>query len=472
MSDRQLVWFRSDLRTEDHRALANARRRGVVIGVVIRSCAQWEQHDHGCNKLDFWQRGVDALSHKLEDLGIPLIMLDIDYFRDAPAALIELAQQHDCRAIHFNNEFGIDERRRDKQLVKLAREQDIEPVRYSDHVMFTPGELLTGKKEYYSVYTPFYKAWLKQITPEQLHQDGVPEKQTPPKGVKSNRLKPMPAPDKAIVEAWPAGEAAAQDRLAHFLTRRVNRYTDKRDFPSEDATSTLSPYLALGMISTRQCINAAASQNHGHLGDGDKGITGWINELVWREFYQHILVGYPRVSMHQPFRLNTRHVKWLNDKVKFKAWCEGRTGFPLVDAAMKQLVNTGWMHNRLRMVAATFLTKHLLIDWRWGEAFFMEHLIDGELGANNGGWQWVASTGTDSAPYFRVFNPVTQSQRYDPDGEFIAKWLPELADIPAKKRHFPDESMRSACRYPAPIVDHSAARQRAIEAFKDLPSEE
>lgn len=471
MSDRQLVWFRSDLRTEDHLALTNARRRGTVIGVVIRSQAQWKSHGYGCNKKDFWQRGVDALSHQLDALGIPLVMLDIDRFDDVADELIAFAKQHRCQALHFNNEFGIDERRRDKHVVKAARQHDIDVARYSDHVMFTPGELLTGKGEYYSVYTPFYRAWLKQISAEQLRQYDAPAAQTPPDGIKSNRLEPMPAPDQAVIDAWPAGEAAAQDRLAYFLTRRVKHYNDLRDFPSESATSTLSPYLALGMISTRQCLNAAAAQNGGHLGDGDKGITTWINELVWREFYQHILVGFPRVSMHQPFKRNTQYVKWLNDKVQFQAWCEGRTGFPLVDAAMKQLTTTGWMHNRLRMVAATFLTKHLLIDWRWGEAFFMEHLIDGELGANNGGWQWVASTGTDSAPYFRVFNPVTQSQRFDPEGEFIAQWLPELASLPAKQRHFPDAATRSACHYAAPIVDQKTARKRAIEAFKALPSE-
>ena len=471
-SDRQLVWFRSDLRTEDHRALAHACRRGPVIGVVIRSREQWQSHDRSTNWLDFWQRGVAALSQSLERLNIPLIMLDIDHFADIPTQLVEFAQQHDCGTIHFNDEYGIDERRRDQGVVQQARHHELTVERHTDHVLFRPGELLTGKGEYYSVYTPFYKAWLRQLTAERLRQDDAPAAQASLSGVSTILRDEMPSACDDIVRQWPAGESAAQDRLAHFLTRHIQQYADQRDIPSVAGTSQLSPYLALGMVSVRQCLNAAATMNDGRLGDGHPGITTWINDLVCREFYQHILVAAPRVSMHQPFKENTRHLKWLNDRTHFNAWCEGRTGFPLVDAAMRQLTATGWMHNRLRMVAATFLSKHLLIDWRWGEAFFMNHLLDGELGANNGGWQWAASTGTDSAPYFRVFNPVTQSERFDAQGDFIAHWVPELASIPAKQRHFPDATMRSRCGYPAPIVDHKAARQRAIDAFKALPSDD
>lgn len=471
-SERQLVWFRSDLRTEDHRALANARRRGPVIGVVIRSRAQWETHDRGTNWLDFWQRGVAALTDTLQRLNIPLIMLDIDHFDDVPKCLIDLALKHACSTIHFNDEYGLDERRRDQGVVQQARPHSLSVERYTDHVLFRPGDLMTGKGEYYSVYTPFYKAWLRAVTPNQLHQDEPPEVQAAIHDIDAPRLDDMPVPTDDIVRQWPAGETAAQDRLAHFLTRRIQQYAECRDIPSDDGTSQLSPYLALGMISVRQCINAAAAINDGRLGDGHKGITTWINELVWREFYQHILIAAPRVSKHAPFKENTRHLKWLNDRNHFKAWCEGRTGFPLVDAAMRQLTATGWMHNRLRMLTATFLSKHLLTDWRWGESFFMHHLLDGELGANNGGWQWAASTGTDSAPYFRVFNPVTQSERFDAQGDFIARWVPELASVSARQRHFPDAVTRRRCGYPAPIVDHKVARQRAIEAFKALPSDD
>ena len=210
------------------------------------------------------------------------------------------------------------------------------------------------------------------------------------------------------------------------------------------------------------------SENSGHLADGDAGLTSWVNELIWREFYQHVAVGFPQVCRHQPFQEHTKQLRWRDDDKGFQAWCEGRTGYPIVDAAMRQLVTTGWMHNRLRMVTAMFLSKHLLIDWRRGEAFFMRHLIDGEFCANNGGWQWAASTGTDAAPYFRIFNPTTQSTRFDPEGEFIAHWLPELKSLPKKARHAPPQDMLNPTDYPAPIVDHKAARQRALDAFKAL----
>ncbi len=284
---------------------------------------------------------------------------------------------------------------------------------------------------------------------------------------------PLPAPpsldnDPVDKRLWPAGEEAASDNLERFLRFRGRHYKQQRDFPNVRGTSELSPYLALGMISYRQCLQAVMSENSGHLADGDAGLTSWVNELIWREFYQHVAVGFPQVCRHQPFQEHTKQLRWRDDDKGFQAWCEGRTGYPIVDAAMRQLVTTGWMHNRLRMVTAMFLSKHLLIDWQRGEAFFMRHLIDGEFCANNGGWQWAASTGTDAAPYFRIFNPTTQSTRFDPEGEFIAHWLPELKSLPKKARHAPPQDMLNPTDYPAPIVDHKAARQRALDAFKAL----
>jgi deoxyribodipyrimidine photo-lyase len=226
------------------------------------------------------------------------------------------------------------------------------------------------------------------------------------------------------------------------------------------------------MLSFRQCCQAVLAENDGRLNEGDAGLTAWVNELVWREFYQHIVIGFPRVCRHRAFQQHTEALAWRDDETAFTAWCEGRTGYPIVDAAMRQLVETGWMHNRLRMVTAMFLTKHLLIDWRRGEAFFLRHLIDGEFAANNGGWQWAASTGTDAAPYFRIFNPTTQSQRFDPEGTFIKTYLPSLATLSAKQRHAPPAGdLLGQADYPAPIVDHKAARARALDAFKALKSD-
>ncbi len=225
------------------------------------------------------------------------------------------------------------------------------------------------------------------------------------------------------------------------------------------------------MISHRQCLQAVLAENDGTLAEGDEGLVAWVNELVWREFYRHVAVGFPRVCRHRPFQRHTEALAWRDDEAGFTAWCEGRTGYPIVDAAMRQLVATGWMHNRLRMITAMFLAKHLLIDWRRGEAFFLRHLVDGEFCANNGGWQWAASTGTDAAPYFRIFNPTTQSSASTPTAPSSAEWLPELAALPAKARHAPPRDLLGTTGYPAPIVDHKAARARALDAFKALKSD-
>ncbi|OHV11511.1 deoxyribodipyrimidine photo-lyase [Kushneria phosphatilytica] len=468
MASRQLVWFRTDLRTIDHTALAHAAEQGPVIGVIVRTLKQWRNHGHGANKLDFWQRGIGALAEQLKALRIPLEILDADTFDSTPTSLLKLARELQVEALHFNDEYGLNEQQRDRSVQAKFSEVGIAVHRYTDQVLFTPGTLKTGSGDYYSVFTPFLKAWLKQISATQLAQREAPTRQAPLSDVTTDQLPALPERDQttsSIREFWPAGEEAAADRLASFLDARANHYKEYRDFPETAATSELSPYIALGMISPRQCINAAAARNHGHLGDGDKNLTSWISELVWREFYQHLLVGYPRLSRGEPYKLETRRVPWRDNDEDFSAWCEGRTGYPLVDAAMKQLTSRGWMHNRLRMVTAMFLTKHLLIHWHRGEQFFLKHLVDGELGSNNGGWQWAASTGTDAAPYFRIFNPTTQARRFDPEGEFIARYLPELADLSPRDRHDPKPQQRREIGYPDPIVDHRAARQRALDAF-------
>ena len=275
----------------------------------------------------------------------------------------------------------------------------------------------------------------------------------------------------ACCSASTAGEQAAQQRLSIFTAAAIDGYLDQRDFPAKPGTSQLSAYLAAGVISVRQCLHAALAANQGEFDSGKPGVITWINELLWREFYTHILVGYPKVSRHRAFKPETEALAWRNAPKDLLAWQQGRTGFPIIDAAMRQLLATGWMHNRLRMIVAMFLTKNLLIDWREGERFFMQHLVDGCLAANNGGWQWSASTGTDSVPYFRVFNPVSQSKKFDPNGDFIRRWVPELKHLSAKEIHQPKllSGLFGTEDYPKPIVDLSTSRLRAIEAFKNLP---
>ncbi|GAA3909873.1 deoxyribodipyrimidine photo-lyase [Halomonas cibimaris] len=466
----QLVWFRSDLRIHDNRALAAAAARGPVIAVFLHSPAQWQAHGHGANQIDFLRRGVEALREALHGLNIPLLQRLVPRFNDAPRALAAIAEEYDAAALHFNCEYALNEQRRDAAVQTAFNDAGRACHGYHDAVAFAPGELLTGKGDYYGVFTPFAKAWHRHISAERLALDDAPAAQAPlDVPAEAQPALDIPLEDEPVDgRQWPAGEDAAADHLARFLRFRGRHYQSQRDFPGVRGTSALSPYLALGMVSWRQCMNAVMSENDGRLAEGDAGLAAWVNELIWREFYRHVAAGFPRVCRRQPFKASTRALEWRNDDAGFAAWCEGRTGYPLVDAAMRQLVATGWMHNRLRMVTAMFLAKHLLIDWRRGEAFFMRHLIDGEFCANNGGWQWAASTGTDAVPYFRIFNPTTQSTRFDPDTEFIARWVPELASLAPRARHDPPAAERARLKYPAPVVEHKAARKRALEAFKAL----
>jgi deoxyribodipyrimidine photo-lyase len=263
---------------------------------------------------------------------------------------------------------------------------------------------------------------------------------------------------------WPAGEDSARQRLNRFVAKPLFLYQAQRDFPALEGTSQLSPYLAAGMISARECFAAALIANNHELDMGNQGAVIWMSELIWRDFYKDILVAVPRVSMNKAFKPETEKLRWRYDEHQLIAWQEGKTGFPIVDAAMRQLNATGWMHNRLRMGVAMFFSKNLFFDWRIGEAYFMSRLIDGDLSANNGGWQWSASTGTDAAPYFRIFNPIRQSERFDPKGDFIRQYCPELASLSSKEIHEPTNRLG----YPKQIVNLEQSRKDAIAAFKAL----
>lgn len=244
-----------------------------------------------------------------------------------------------------------------------------------------------------------------------------------------------------VESMWDAGEESALKKLSEFAASKIQKYKEKRDFPSIQGTSELSPYLSLGILSAKTCLNEALKANNGKFDGGNENVACWISEICWREFYRTILFHFPRVCMNQPFNLQTKRVEWLYDEQQFNAWKEGRTGYPIVDAGMRQLKATGYMHNRLRMITAMFLTKHLLMNWQLGEAYFMSMLVDGDFSSNNGGWQWSASTGTDSQPYFRVFNPKLQSERFDKDGIYIKKWVPELKKLSSKQIHDPSASL-------------------------------
>nr|WP_286675092.1 deoxyribodipyrimidine photo-lyase [Pseudomonas subflava] len=470
-----MIWLRSDLRVADNGALAAAMAAGPTLAVYLISPGQWREHDDAPCKVDFWLRNLAALQPRLADLNVPLLIRFADHWREAPRVLAELCREHEIAAVWANEEYGVNEQARDHAVEQELRRQGVAFQQRLDQLFFAPGSVLTQSGSYFQVFSQFRKVCYQRLHTALPARVPMPSRQAP-LAIASD---PIPSavegfaiPEAGLREAWPAGEDAAQKRLALFVDELMGWYQQRRDIPGVDGTSRLSPYLAAGVVSPRQCLHAALRSNQGEFETGNPGAVTWINELLWREFYKHILVGYPRVSRHRPFRLETEALAWRHAPDELQAWQQGRTGIPIVDAAMRQLLATGWMHNRLRMVVAMFLTKNLLIDWRKGERWFMRHLIDGDLAANNGGWQWSASTGTDAAPYFRIFNPVSQSQKFDPQGRFIRAWLPELAQLNDRDIHNPAAlgGLFAAADYPAPIVDLGSSRERALQAFKNLPA--
>lgn len=480
---KNLVWFRRDLRISDNTALANAcdeangREIDGVVAVFVITPDQWVEHDDASLKVDFWLRNLKSISKTLADLNIPLLIRRCNRFSDVANEIVSVAKKYDCGDLFFNREYEVNEKNRDDDVLTSAQQAGLNVHAFHDRIIVPPRDIKTKEEKFYTVFTPYRKQWDK-VAADRCDLREKPNSQ------KKIDVKADDVPDEVDGfdfsdlqrDQWPAGEDEAERRLKKF-SKRIEDYGDGRDIPSVDGTSGLSPYLAAGVISPRQCLAFALDRNDGKVG-GEGGAATWISELTWRDFYTHVMVGFPRVSKNRPFKEKTKDLKWRCSKKDLDAWKDGRTGYPIVDAGMRQLNQTGWMHNRLRMVTAMFLTKNLLIHWREGESYFMQKLIDGDLAANNGGWQWSASTGTDSVPYFRIFSPFSQSKRFDPDAEFIKQMCPELVDVPAKAIHDVDKLPKALKdltasnddreTYPAYVVDYKESRQRALSAFKSL----
>lgn len=456
----QLVWFRNDLRLQDHPALHAACSRGEpVTALVCLTPQQWEAHHESSARIAFWQDRLNWLQTELEALNIPLLRLSLQRFNDCPAAIVELARSLQASHLHFNYEYPLNEQTRDRSVCDALQSAAIEAWGYHGDLILPPGSVLTGNGGPFKVFTPFSRAWRRHL----LQVDHAPL--PAPTAVPVSDQAATTAHARADSDAydrlrWPVDQGALLEQLQEFVESQEPCYAEKRDFPAIKGTSSLSPALTIGALSARQCL-AALQQARG---DDSWLESTWLNELIWREFYRHLLVAFPGQSRLEPFRpeVETR-ISWLENEKAFEAWKAGETGYPIVDAAMKQLLATGWMHNRLRMIVASFLTKLLRIDWRRGEAFFMSKLIDGDFASNLGGWAWSASVGADAAPYFRIFNPQLQSEKFDPKGEFIAHWLPQLGKLPTKERHKPGAGQHLG--RPAPVVDYKRARQAALDDY-------
>lgn len=452
---KKLVWFRQDLRVHDNPALYQAAQDGEVVAVFIEAVKQRQQHHESSAKVGFIYDSLIELREELNALNIPLDIRTCDYFEDQLSLISDIAKEKDVSGVYINNEYPLNEVLRDEKLEKTLQAKGLKVNRFDGDLALEPNLVRNKQGDPYKVFTPYKKAWIEKHKTAPIQPVAKPQKQ-------KNKLNEQITDDFSKdyrSDIWSAGEAAAHEKLEKFL-HHVDRYKDKRDIPSIAGTSMLSPYLAIGAISAKQCIHALLRH---YEGDEAKlyGDT-WFSELVWREFYRQVLIDNPNLAKHKAFNQDAKEV-WVGERELFEAWKEGQTGFPIIDAAMRQLNQTGWMHNRLRMNAAMFLNKLCLVDWRWGERYFMQTLIDGDFASNNGGWQWCSSTGADGAPYFRIMSPLSQSKRFDDNGDFIRKLVPELKGLDKKSIHEPTQEQRKEAGYPEPIINYKEARKRALE---------
>ncbi len=464
---RALVWFRRDLRAHDHAALSHALRNADAVHCVFvfdREILDALDHRED-RRVEFIWHAVTQLKVVLEKSGGGLHVLH-GRARDVIPAL---AAELDVEAVYANHDYEPAAIDRDAHVAHALAAAGRGLRTFKDQVIFERDEVLTKAGKPYHVFTPYKNEWLALLDGDAVEAHPVKEhvsRLAPAAGTTVPALAAMGfRPTNLTDLKLPLGADGAQTLLDDFLTR-IDEYDRRRDFPGVRGPSYLSVHLRFGTVSIRELVRHAASRT-------SPGARVWLSELIWREFYFQLLWHYPHV-VNASFKPEFDALAFENREDFFAAWCEGRTGYPIVDAAMRQLNTTGYMHNRLRMIVASFLVKDLHIDWRWGERYFARHLNDFDLAANNGGWQWAASTGCDAQPYFRIFSPVSQSERFDPAGKFIRQYLPVLSEVPARFIHAPwtmgplDQQAAGAVidrDYPAPMVDHAIARVKALKMF-------
>jgi deoxyribodipyrimidine photo-lyase len=440
-------WFRCDLRLGDNTALhAAVKAAEAVVPIFIFDPKILKSSEVSANQVAFMIECLRALEKSVQDAGGRLIFRHGKVLEEMRAVLRETGAQ----ALYYNRDYEPYARERDAAVGKLAESMGVEVHHFKDNAIQEPDEVLKSDGRPYGVFTPYRRVWRTKAVPGVLRAVKFhrPARLKEPRGIA------LPSAEKlgfkSEIELPPAGERTALDRLKKFVSADLSHYGEGRNFPAREGTARLSPYLRLGAISPRTVMAAAEKAAAAHP-RARASADVFVGELIWRDFYRQILWHFPQVAKGS-YRPQYDRLAWKNDAKLFAAWCAGRTGYPLVDAGMRQLNTTGWMHNRVRMVVATFLTKDLLISWQWGERYFMQKLLDADLASNNGGWQWSAGTGTDAQPWFRIFNPTTQARNFDPEGRYIQHYVPEI-------------DSRS---YPRPIVDHAVQRLKALKMFREI----
>ena len=459
MTPLAIHWFRRDLRLADNPALTHAAAAsgGNVLPMFVVDPTLTRSGRVGVNRLAFLFARLATLDAELRAIGSGLIILHGDPRTVIPA----YAAAHAVNLVTWQADPTPWGAARDQAVAAALRGRGIATHTADTQILVPVAAVRTGSGTPYTVFTPFAKRWRQLLqVPTALV---VPSLQRTDAHAETAALPELPATTIAIPET---SAAYANRLLQRFAQSPIATYHTGRDLMAQAGTSMLSPYIRFGTVSIQACARAA-------LAHASAGADVWLTELAWRDFYAHIAAHFPHIRTGA-YRPQYDALAWQNDPALFAAWCRGQTGYPIVDAAMRQLTTTGWMHNRARMIVASFLTKDLLIDWRWGERFFMQHLLDGDTPSNNGGWQWAASTGTDAQPYFRIFNPSSQGERFDPDGQYVKRFVPELATLPAKLIHAPwlmtpqQERMfgvELGVTYPRPVVDHAQQRQAALALF-------
>ncbi|MER3491750.1 MAG: deoxyribodipyrimidine photo-lyase, 8-HDF type [Mastigocladus sp. ERB_26_2] len=472
MSDLILFWHRRDLRISDNTGLAAARQRSAkVVGVFCLDPNILERDDVAPVRVTYMIGCLQALQQRYAQAGSQLLILHANPKQAIPALGVALG----AKAVFWNWDVEPYSQERDRTIISALKEKGIEFLENNwDQILHAPEEIRTGSNQPYTVYTPFWKNWISKPKAEPVetleNAEGLTEKEK--EIAKSAGVIALPSA-KDLGFVWDGeliiapGEEAAQERLEEFCDRAINEYQEQRNFPAVDGTSRLSAALKFGAIGIRRVWQATQEAlENSRSEETQTNIRTWQQELAWREFYQHAMYNFPELAAGA-YRDAFKNFPWEINQEHFQAWCEGRTGYPIVDAAMRQMNEIGWMHNRCRMIVANFLTKDLLINPQMGEKYFMQKLIDGDLSANNGGWQWSASSGMDPKPV-RIFNPASQAQKFDPEGEYIRQWVPEL-------RSFDTEYLvigkitpleRQAIGYPDPIVDHKLQQKMFKERYQ------
>ncbi|MCA9507725.1 MAG: deoxyribodipyrimidine photo-lyase [Myxococcales bacterium] len=460
-----LVLYANDIRIKDHQALTNALKHNANT----HACFIFFEPSfkkYGGRRNQFFMDSLQLLEKNLAHLGIPFHILEARNTKEAEQAFEQLLKNKKISSLFFHEPIDDDDKKLFKTLIKNREHES-----FIDQTLFRPGQVLNNSHEPFKVFTPFCRKFSELLAHNKnlLHHLNAPKKNISrhAKDIRPPSWLELQSYDKAM---FPPGEKTGLERLKNFISHDINNYAQLRDYFGEHQTSRLSPYLCVGLLSQRMVLSELFTTHPRLLHSAHSGAHIFFTEIVWREFYRHLWNFFPDFSQGEPFRKESKNIQWRHSSKDLLAWQQGTTGIPIVDAAMRAFNQTGFMHNRLRMITASFLSKNLLIDWHEGERYFMRNLIDADVPSNNGGWQWSASVGVDPQPYFRIFNPVLQSQRYDPSGNFIRKFVPELSQLEDKSIHAPFSKMSDAqlqqLNYCVPICDLSSSRAIAIEAFK------